>query len=457
MKRSLMPVIVFLAMSACQSTPSSPDTGSSAGDNSTPPALRDGSGTQGGANAEQSPVQSTVSDKQRILSPSVASAGVAAQADGSNQFTLSLYQQLSTSEKDQNLFFSPYSISSALAMTWAGARGVTETEMATALGFVLDQTKLHPFFNYLDLELAKRGQGAAGKDGKGFRLRIANALWGQQGYSFLPSFLDLLAENYGAGLSLLDFGKDPAGAADAINGWIAKKTEDLIKKLVDASSFDDTTRLVLTNTIYFNAAWQAKFKKEETQNRTFKLLSGSSIQVPQMAQQGSFKVLKNDQLQAIELPYDGQEISMVILCPAEGKLADFEKALTWPKLKENLASLQSNSVQLVMPKWRFESPILSLTSPLTNLGMRKAFTPDADFSGMDGTHSLFVGDVLHKAVVIVDEEGTEAAAATAVIIGTTSVPIPPAIQIVLDHPFLYLIRDIPTGTILFAGKMLDPR
>ena len=396
-----------------------------------------------------------MSEKTRNLSPAVDPTERAAQVAGSNDFALDLYQQLGAASKDQNLFFSPYSISSALAMAWAGARGGTETEMAAALGFVLDQTKLHPFWNYLDLELAKRGQGASGKDGKGFRLKVANALWGQKDFTLLPAFLDLLAENYGAGMRLLDFVQDPGGAADGINSWISEKTEGLIDKLVDKSSFDSATRLVLTNAIYFNAAWQSKFKKEQTSDRAFKLLSGTSVQAPQMSQDSTFKAKKTAQLQAIELPYEGQDISMVLLCPAEGTFAEFERALTWTQLKETLASLESTQVRLVMPKWRFESPILSLTDSLKTLGMKSAFD-GADFSGITGQADLIIQDVLHKAVVIVDEEGTEAAAATAVIFRETSAPMSP-IEIVLDRPFLYLIRDVPTGAILFVGRLLDPR
>jgi serpin B len=396
-----------------------------------------------------------ISEKTRNLTPAVAPADLTAQVVSSNSFTLAIYGQLVAANAGQNLFFSPYSISSALAMAWAGARGTTETEMATALGFVLDQGKLHPVFNYLDLEMAKRGEGAAGKDGKGFRLKVANALWNQRDFSLLPTFLDLLAEQYGAGMHLLDFAEDPAGAAKAINAWIEEKTEGLIEKLVDASLFDAATRLVLTNAIYFNAAWASKFEKESTSTRPFKLLSGSVVPVPQMSQNGAFKVKKTAQLQAIELPYDGQEISMVILCPAEGSFDSFESALTGSKLQEILSSLESGSVHLVMPKWRFESPILSLVEQLKNLGMKSAFT-SADFSGITDQAALVIQDVLHKAVVIVDEEGTEAAAATAVIFRESAAPVSET-EIVLDRPLLYFIRDVPTGTILFAGRLLDPR
>ncbi len=398
-----------------------------------------------------------MSEKTRNLTPAVATADSAAQAAASNGFALSLYQKLGWANAGQNLFFSPYSISSALAMAWAGSRGATETEMATALGFALDQTKLHPFFNYLDLELGKRGQGASGRDGQGFRLKVANALWGQKDFSLLAAFLDVLAINYGAGLRLLDFVNDPSAAASAINAWVDEGTEGLIKKLVEASSFNSLTRLVLTNAIYFNAAWSSKFTLEATQTRPFRLLDGSSVSVPQMFQSAFFKAQKTAELQAIELPYEGAEISMVILCPAEGELAAFEKALTWAKVGGILSALQSQKVNLTMPKWRFETPILSLTEHLRSLGMTSAFSGAADFSGISEQEALIIQDVLHKAVVIVDEEGTEAAAATAVIMGTTSAPVETPIEITLDRPFFYLIRDIPTNTILFAGRVLDPR
>ena len=391
------------------------------------------------------------SDKPRVTSPDVNQTDLATLVNGNTAFAVDLYQRLKNS--DGNLFYSPFSISEALAMTYGGARGETAKQMADTLHFQLSQSQLHPAFNSLDLELAKRGQGAKGQDAKGFRLHVVNAIWGQQGFTFLPDYLDLLAQNYGAGLRILDFIKATEQSRQTINQWVSDQTEAKIKDLLPPGSIDTATRLVLTNAIYFNAAWASAFKPESTVDGKFTLLNGSQVNVPLMKQTESYGYAKGDNYQAVELPYDGNELSMVILMPQADKFKTFETALSNQQLTDILNSVNYQQVELSMPKFKIESEF-SLKEQLSAMGMPSAFD-NADFSGMDGRTDLEIADVVHKAYVSVDEAGTEAAAATGVIVGVTSMPAEP-IKVAIEHPFIFLIRDIKTGTILFIGRILDP-
>jgi len=397
--------------------------------------------------------QSVQSDKERVMSPNVAASDLADLVNGNSAFAFGLYHLL-REEKDGNLFYSPYSISLALAMTYGGARGETEQQMADTLHFTLPQDRLHPAFNDLDLELAKRGEGAQGKDGQGFRLNIVNAIWGQQGYKFLPEFLDTLAENYGAGLRLLDFAGNPEASRVTINDWVSDQTENRIKDLIPQGIIDKLTRLVLTNAIYFNAAWAEPFKKDLTTDGPFHLLDGSQVTVPMMRQTTSFGYAEGEGYQAVELPYDGRELAMVIFLPEAGKVETFENSLDARQVEAIIESLQYREVALTMPKFEIESDF-SLVEALSAMGMPVAFSASADFSGMDGTRNLCIGDVIHKAFVSVDEAGTEAAAATAVVMKLTAMP-EPAVGVTVDRPFIFLIRDIETGTILFVGRVVNP-
>jgi serpin B len=397
------------------------------------------------------------SDKGRIISPNVTQSEKALLVEGNSAFAFELYQKLigQLEGEEANLFYSPYSISLALAMAYAGARDETAQQMADTLHFLLEQDRLHPAFNWLDAELAKRGEGAQGKDGKGFRLNIVNAIWGQKDYEFLPAFLDVLAENYGAGLRILDFITETEKSRVAINEWVSNQTEGRIKDLIPQSAITELTRLVLTNAIYFNAAWKYPFHKEMTADGPFYLLNGGQVTVPMMRQTESFGYAKGEGYQAVELPYDGNELSMVILLPASGKFEAFEEGLQAQQVDAIINGLQNTQVTLTMPQFKFESQF-GLKDTLAEMGMRDAFSPsDADFSGMTGNPELFISDVVHKAFVAVDEAGTEAAAATAVIVGTTSVP-EPSVEVTIDRPFIFLIRDIETGDILFIGRVLNP-
>ncbi len=371
---------------------------------------------------------------------------------GNSAFAFDLYQALR--ERQGNLFYSPYSISLALAMTYAGARGGTEEQMAQTLHYLLSQERLHPAFSALAAELASRGQGAAGKDGEGFRLNVVNALWGQEGYPFLVEFLDLLAANYDAGLTPLDFAADPEAARLTINDWASDQTEGRIQDLVPPGAIDTLTRLVLTNAIYFNAAWALPFEPDLTQDGPFHLLDGSQITVPLMRQTEGFPYAAGEGYQAVELYYDGSEISMVILLPAEGEFQAFEEALDAAQVQAILDGLGYSQVALALPRFEFEADF-TLRDTFAAMGMPDAFSDAADFSGMTGNRDLSISEVIHKAFVSVDEAGTEAAAATAVLILGAAAPEEP-VEFTVDRPFLFLIRDLGTGTILFIGRVVDP-
>ncbi len=392
------------------------------------------------------------SEKQRVTSPDVSEADETTLVNGNSAFAFNLYQALRGA--DGNLFYSPYSISLALAMTYAGARSETEQQMADTLHFTLSQGHLHPAFNSLDLELSERGQGAKGKDGDGFRLNIVNAIWGQRDYQFLASFLDLLAENYGAGLRILDFINAPEESRITINDWVTDQTEGRIEDLIPPGLIDTLTRLVLTNAIYFNAAWQHPFSEDMTEDAPFHLLDGGEVSVPMMRQTESFGYTEGDGYQVVELLYDGRELSMVILLPATGQFEAFEGILNAQQVDEITGKLKQRQVTLAIPKFEFESSF-SLKEVLSGMGMPIAFSGGADFSGMTGNRDLFIADVVHKAFVSVDEAGTEAAAATAVVMPLAMPPEEP-VEVTIDRPFVFLIRDIDSGAILFVGRVVNP-
>lgn len=388
------------------------------------------------------------SSKTRVENPDVPGADVDALVAGNSAFAADLYQRLAA--EPGNLFYSPYSISSALGMTWAGARGQTEADMAKVMHFTLPQAQFHPAVNALDLILESRGKGAQGADGQGFRLNIANALWGQVNYHFETAFLDVLGLNYGAGMHIVDFKAQPLQAVEMINDWVEKATEDRIRDILSPGSVNGMTRLVLTNAVYFNAAWRTPFEAANTSPGAFMTATGN-VQVPMM--HGSFEVPygQGADYAAVELPYDGSELSMVLVLPND--LAAFEASLTGARLDEIVGNLSGHMVDTTMPTFEFDSKF-GLVKPLADLGMGIAFSDSADFSGINGQGGLVIQDVIHQSFVKVNEAGTEAAAATAVIVGTTSVPQPA--KITLDKPFLFFIRDIETKAILFVGRVADP-
>ncbi|MBI5878306.1 MAG: serpin family protein [Chloroflexi bacterium] len=394
------------------------------------------------------------SDKARITGMAAPASDLSTLARDNAAFATNLYAQL-RAKPGGNLLFSPHSVSSALAMTYAGALGNTSAEMAAALRYGLPADRLHAAFNSLDLELAARGQGAQGKDGKGFRLKTVNALWGQSGYKFLPGFLDVLAQNYGAGLRVLDFQKAPEPSRQTINQWVSEQTEKRIPELIGQGVIDPSTVLVLTNAIYFNAAWADQFDAKSTRLDQFTLLDGKTADAQFMRRTGNYRYASSDAWQAVELPYDGRELAMLVLLPAPGKFDDVESALP-AALDGALNGMKPASVFVSLPRWKFETSY-GLSVPLQALGMKDAFSAGkADFSGMDGTRSLFIGAVIHKAFIAVDEAGTEAAAATAVVMPAAGAAGPQPVEFRANRPFVFAIRDLKTGAVLFIGRVLNP-
>jgi serpin B len=391
------------------------------------------------------------SSLQRETNPSVDAARVDSLVRGNNAFALDLYRSLRSS--DGNLILSPYSISLALAMTYAGARGGTESQMADALHF--SGQDIHPAFNALDLELAKRSESAS-KDQTPLQLNIANAVWAEQTYPFVQEFLDTVAINYGAGIRLADFIGQYETVRKEINGWVEDQTRDKIKDLIPNGVLNSDTRMVLVNAIYFKADWLSQFDPNNTHDAPFHLLDGAETQVKMMADGlTGVPYVSGDGYQAVELPYAGQTAAMTIIVPDEGNFAEFESAFDAAKLDEILSTMEFASVQLELPKFKFESQF-SLPDQLSALGMTDAFDPNrADFSGMTGNRDLYISDVIHKAFVAVDEKGTEAAAATAVIMQLAMAPMS-EITLTIDRPFIFLIRDTVSGQILFMGRVVNP-
>jgi serpin B len=386
------------------------------------------------------------SDKPRLEPVAPEDAAVPALVSGNSAFAFDLYKQLY--DGDENLFFSPHSISVALAMTYAGARGQTEQQMAEVMHYTLPQAELHAAFNALDQALASYAENG---DDEGFRLHIANSIWGQPGVAFLDPFLDTLAQNYGAGLRLVDFAQSEA-ARQLINGWVSDQTEARIPELLPEGAVDGETALVLANAVYFKAAWLHAFAEAATTDQPFSLLDGSEVSVPMMSQLAQLGYAEAPGAKLIELPYAGEDMSMVILLPDEGQFETVAQSLDAQQVAEWLDALQPQSVKLSMPKFTFEAGF-ELQDALMALGMVDAFG-NADFSGMDGTKELFIDQVYHKAFVAVDEAGAEAAAATAVVVARKAAPAGQTVSI--DRPFVFLIRDMETGAILFLGQVVNP-
>lgn len=392
------------------------------------------------------PVGVARSDLQRIAADPAAAAVAAAAI---NAFGADLHARLVADRPDENLVFSPASILLALTMARAGAAGETASEMDAVL-HVDDADAFYPAVNALSAALdALNGevQDAAGETVE-LVLRIANALWGQSGLAFEQPFLDLLATEFGAGLELVDFMADPEAARTAINAWVAEQTEDRIEELLAQGTITPDTRLTLVNAVYLKAPWQLTFERSATDDQPFTLPDGSTVQVPTMFDERyvSHRVAGGGAV--VELPYAGDRLAMVLVLPEPD--AD-PTTVVIPSLE----GLDSAKVRLSVPRWDTESS-LSLAEVLGALGMPTAFTDAADFSGMTTQEQFVIGAVIHQANITVDEDGTEAAAATAVIMEATSAPVDEPISIVFDRPFLFAVRDRETGAVLFQGRVTDP-
>jgi len=378
---------------------------------------------------------------------------------GQTAFALDFYAAVRATEG--NLFFSPYSLSTALAMPLAGARGRTEHEMNAALHLTLPRERLHAAMRALAERLGVSAEPPAGAEpaqtqpSDTLQLHVANALWGQADYQFLPDYLAFLNENYGAGLRLANFAANPEEARAEMNSWVAAQTAKRIQEIIPAGVLQPDTKLVLTNAIYFKAAWAHQFEPEATHNRAFELLSGARATVPMMIETEHLLYHNGEGFTAVELPYLPQRFACLLLVPDLHLLDAFEKRLDTQLLASVVSRLRPERVELVLPKFTFESEF-RLGKTLADMGMPTAFRNGADFSGIDGTRKLYLDEVLHKAFVAVDETGTEAAAATAAVMRATAVP-PQPIHVVVDRPFLFVIRERDTGAVLFLGRVMDPR
>lgn len=365
---------------------------------------------------------------------------------GNTEFACDLFGQLKS--EPGNLFFSPFSISTALAMTAAGAQGPTLAEMVKTLH--LPESELaHAGF----AELMQQFNAGSSE----YQLAVANALWGQKGFAFRQDFLDRIAKYHGGGLRDVDF-KQPEPAAATINRWVSDVTKDRIKDLVSPQMLKPLTRLVLTNAIYFKGQWQYTFRKELTRDEPFFVTESNSNPVPMMHLSGDFRFAEVDGVQVLELPYKGRRLSMVLLLPKEKhQLAKQVQPMLNPvSLARLLAAGTTKPGNVALPRFEFRTSY-SLGDPLQNLGMKLAFSNGADFTGMTTTEPLKIDLVIHKAFVKTDEEGSEAAAATAVIMERAPAPIIDRFNFRADHPFVFMIRDNQTGSLLFLGRVSNPK
>jgi len=381
---------------------------------------------------------------------------------GNNEFALALYAKLRRAEG--NLFFSPYSISTALAMTYVGARGSTESQMAEVLHFhaaasgtgesaalpLSNRRRFASVFGELVKDLNSRGQ-----EGR-YKLAVANALWAQKDYGILAEFLELIKTGFDGKLQEVDFVSASETARKTINSWVEEKTNEKIKDLIAKGVLDSMTRLVLTNAVYFKGDWARQFKAERTKDAPFTLADGEKIDVPMMNQVEKFGYMETETFQVLELPYVDDGLSMIVLLPRKlDGLGELEQSLTLESLSQSLDKLRERELVVSIPKFKMTRQF-SLADVLKSMGMQDAFSSRADFSGINGQKNLCISAVIHKAYVDVNEEGTEAAAATAVTMKLTSIAAPsPLFR--ADHPFLFLIRDNNSKSILFMGRVMNPK
>jgi len=371
--------------------------------------------------------------------------------EGNTAFALDLYAKLAAGPG--NLFFSPLSVSGCLAIVYAGARGQTESQIAKVLHFSISQTQLHSAFGALQRQLREV------EAQPGIQLNIANALWAEQGHPFLPDFLETARAEYQANINQADFRSSANAAIQEINQWVSQQTKDKIQNILPEGSLNAQTRLVLANAIYFKGLWAKQFDKTQTSTQAFHFSKEGQVDVPLMHRVDEVRYCDHTNFQAVELPYSSNQLSLVMLLPRQANgCHELEERLTPPLLSESIAQMKIQKVEMFLPRFKVESS-LELARPLAQMGMADAFGPQADFSGIDGTHSLSISAVFHKAWGEVNEEGTEAAAATVGTIRATAVmrPITPPPVFRADHPFIFLIRDRESGALLFLGRLENPK
>lgn len=372
--------------------------------------------------------------------------------DGNNRFAIKLMKQLVGGEEGKkNIFVSPFSISTALAMTYAGANGKTKEEMRQVFEFPELDNLMHTAFEWLFKDLDYRGtQG-------NYQLSLANRLWPQKKYKFLQSYFDLMAEHYGVDFKYLDYINETEKSRVTINDWVEEKTQGKIKDLLKPGIIKKITRLVLVNAIYFKGNWQTQFKKSNTHQAPFYKLDNSTVSVPMMHVQGSFEYGQHDGWKILRLPYKNKELSMIVMMPTSpASFQEKEKSLNAATIDTWLNKLSKSNIKVWLPKWKMTFP-LQMNDVLKEMGMPLAFSGLADFSGMTGHKGLYIGAVVHKAFLEVNEVGSEAAAATAVVMNRKSTSVGgDNLQFRVDRPFWLLIRDDTTQSILFSGRVLNP-
>jgi serpin B len=369
--------------------------------------------------------------------------------DGNSAFALELFARLK--DTNSNLILSPYSISSALAFAYGGARGNTEREMSATLHFPSDQKKFHP-------AMSKIFRTFAGiNDGKKVELTVANGLWTQTGYHFIPAFLDLAKNSYTAMVDSADFTVVDESVRTKINLWVERQTKQRIKNALPPGNLSTATRLVIVNTVYFKGDWASQFDAKQTGQEYFWIAPGKSITASMMHQYHEFRYADQDGVQILELPYLGRELSMFIFLPKDpGGLPEMEKQLKWDNVSKWLKAVDIHTVDVRFPKFSIDSRF-ALNQTLSAMGMSDAFNKSrANFTGMAPDRPLLISALEHAALIEVDEQGTVAAAATHVSFACAKNMAPPPATFHADHPFVFLIRDNHTGTILFLGKILDP-
>jgi serpin B len=369
-------------------------------------------------------------------------------------FGLRLHQNVM--KREGNLAFSPYSISSALAMVKSGAAGETERQLAEVLGVTDFSGKALDASHALLMERLMTDAGTKGAEGP--LLKISNGLFPQTQYPILPEYLNRVQSHYQAAIQNLDFVGDSAKAVKRINDWISQNTEKRIANLLSPSAVDADTRMILVNAVYFLGPWESRFESKSTSEQPFYLDGGAEVKVPLMTRLGAYNYTMLQELLALELPYKGGEFSMLVLLPREkGKLSELEESLTAERLDEVLASLRNLRVLVYLPRFKL-SARLGLKESLGEMGIKDAFDMKADFSGMTGNQELFLSDVFHQTFVEVKEEGTEAAAATAAVVRQKSIDarVERPIEFRADHPFLFIIRHRPSGAVLFMGRVSNP-
>lgn len=379
---------------------------------------------------------------------SAPAADQAALAQGNNAFAVDLYSHLRT--QPGNLFFSPESISTAFSMAYAGARGQTATQIQQVFHFTLPPERLHP------------AMGALLRSMNGphphYELHVADALWAEQDETFLPDYLKLMQDDYGAGLQRVDFLHASEAVRGQINNWVAQETNNRIQNLIGPGALTPQTRLVLTNAIYFKGSWQAPFLADDTMTENFYLSAKQTVKTPLMHRTGDYYYFDGGSFQALELPYNGSELAMVVLLPKQKDgLPALEKQFTAAAVNTWIDKLElADKVVLTLPRFTMTQQF-ELSSALSAMGMPQAFSSQADFSGMTGKPGFTISAAIHKAFVEVNEQGTEAAAATGMIMVATAMrDEPPPIVFRADHPFLFLIRDLQSGEILFLGRLENP-